>query len=637
MANFYTDNDDLRFYVERGIDWEPLVRLLENDFTDPDGFESLADAKAFYRDVFEMVGRFVSEEIAPHAAAIDHDPPKLVDGETVYPAAFDEIFEKIKGLELHGLAVPRELGGMGAPLMAYMIASEIFGRADVSILAHHGFHGGIALALLLYSMNEGSTEFDPETGKIVATRFQDEIAEIIAGDAWGSMDITEPDAGSDMGALRAKGEQDEEGNWFVTGQKIFITSGHGKYHVVIARTEPATEGGAGLDGLSTFLVPAYEDLEDGTRVRYAKVTRLEEKMGHHTSATCQVEFERSPAHLIGERGDGFKQMLLLMNNARIGVGFECIALCEAAIRGAQAYADERRAFGKNIDRHEIIADYFDQMRSDVQGLRAMAMHAGFHEELGTRLQTKLHMLSEDSLEYERTARKARKHQKTSRKATPLLKYLAAEKAVEIARRCLQIHGGVGYTTEYGAEKLLRDAVVMPIYEGTSQIQALMAMKDTLGAIMKNPQKFVRRLAQARWRAVSARDLDVRRLAKVQAASLAAQQHLITRTLGDKFKSVRHQPMSQWIDGMTSQNWDPKRDFAHAMLHAENLTKLLCDELVCELLYEQAQVHPERREVFERYIERAEPRARYLLDVITTTGDRIVEALNPEAAKEGAAE
>ena len=197
-----------------------------------------------------------------------------------------------------------------------------------------------------------------------------------------------------------------------------------------------------------------------------------------------------------------------------------------------------------------------------------------------------------------------------------------------SKTALVIHGGAGYTTEYGAEKLLRDAMVMPIYEGTSQIQSLMAMKDTLGLIMKNPQDFLRRIAQARWRSVSARDPHVRRLAKLQATSLAAQQQLITKTLGDKFKTVRAQPLTQWVDGM-SQHWDPKRDFSHAMLHAESLTRILADEAIAEILLAQAQKHPERLELFERYMERAEPRCRYLLDVITTTGDRLLRELHPE--------
>ena len=308
MGNFYRDNDDLQFYVDKGIDWEPIVRLTENDFAYEDGFDSSEDAVDFYKSVMEMVGKFIADEIDPHVLEIDKAGLELVDGEVEFPDKLDEIFEKIKPLELHGLCTPRELGGMNCPIILYMLKTEMIARADVSISAHHGFHGGMAMALLGYSVDEGTTEFDPETGRIESTRFEEEISEMISGEAWGSMDITEPNAGSDMASLRTRAEQDEEGDWHLTGQKIFITSGHAKYHVVIARTEESDEEGmgAGLEGLSTFLVQTYEEDEQGNRVRRATIDRLEEKMGHHASATCAISFDETPAELIGERGEGFR-------------------------------------------------------------------------------------------------------------------------------------------------------------------------------------------------------------------------------------------------------------------------------------------------------------------------------------------
>ena len=632
-SNFYRDNGDLQYYFEKGIDWEPLVELTE--FADGQGFDSHDDAVDFYRDVAEMVGRFVAEEIDPHVQEIDHAGLELVDGEVEFPEKLDEIFEKIKPLELHGLCVPRELGGMNCPITLYMLMTEIFGRADVSISAHHGFHGGMATALLAYSIEEGSTEFDPETGQIESTRFEDEIEEIISGEAWGSMDITEPDAGSDMAALRTRAEQDDDGNWYVTGQKIFITSGHGKYHIVIARTEESKEDGAfaGLDGLSTFLVRTYEEDEDGNRVRHATVERLEEKMGHHASATCAIRFEETPAELIGERGDGFRQMLMLMNNARVAVGFESLGLCEKAFRIAKDYASERESMGKTIDQHEIIADYLDEMATDIQGIRALAVHGGYHAEMARKLELRLKRdpnLSEERRQQLEARQKESKWE--ARRITPLVKYLAAEKAVEMARRCVQIHGGVGYTTEYEAEKLLRDSVVMPIYEGTSQIQALMATKDSLSRIMKAPQEFVKDLAQARWRTLTPRDPRDKKLAEVQLATLRAKRHLISKTAVEKFKEVSQFPVTEWPQEFLTE-WDPKSDFAYALLHAEKMTQLLVDKAACELLYEQAQEHPERREVFDRYVERAIPRAQHLLNLITSTGDRLIDELHPDEERE----
>ncbi|MCA9710785.1 MAG: acyl-CoA dehydrogenase family protein [Myxococcales bacterium] len=623
MANYLLDNDDLLFYLEKGIDWDPIVRLTERDFVDGDGPQNVGEARELYRDILEMVGKFAAEEIAPVAQEIEHAGFHMEDGEAVSPAALDAIFARLAELDLHRLNVPRELDGMNCPLVVYFFVCELFARADVSVMAHHGFHGGMALAMLIFSIREGSTTF--EDRRITKTRFAAQIEEILSGGAWGCMDITEPDAGSDMARLRTTAEQDEDGTWRVTGPKIFITSGHGKYHFVIARTEKVTNPDdplAGLAGLSMFLVPTYEEAEDGTRRRLASLDRVEDKLGHHGSCTAALTFDRTPAHLLGKRGEGFKYMLLLMNNARLGVGFESIGLCEAAYRLARAYAEERPSMGKPIAHHEMIADYLDQMQTEIQGLRALAMHGAWSEEMSTKLEIAAHVEPARAEEFER---QRRSHKADARRITPLLKYLAAEKAVEMARRAVQIHGGNGYTTDYGAEKLLRDAMVFPIYEGTSQIQALMAMKDTLGGILKAPQDFVRRLAQARWRSLSARDAHERRVARLQALALDAQQHLIRRTATDKFKSVQDRPISQWPKAFL-QHWDPKRDFSYALLHAEHLAQLLADVAICEALQQQARQHPERIEVLERYLERAEPRARHNHDLIVNTGQGLLDRL-----------
>jgi alkylation response protein AidB-like acyl-CoA dehydrogenase len=642
MQSFFEDNDDLRFYFDEGVDWDGLAEVTEHGFRAPGGFKTGAEAKAFYREVAELCGTLAADEIAPRAAQIDREGTRLEGGEAVAGPAMTAAFSAVQRAELQKLCVPRELGGLNAPLLLYFLTGEMIARADVSVMAHHSFHGGIAMALLAFSIHEGTTTFETEHARIGATRFRAYIDEIVRGEAWGCMDITEPDAGSDMAALRARGEQDREGNWFVSGQKIFITSGHGKYHFVIARTEPPSAGEdpfAGLGGLSMFVVKTYDDLPDGARRRYVTLERVEEKLGHAGSVTAALSFDRAPAELIGKRGEGFKYMLVLMNNARVGVGFESIGLAEAAYRQARAYAEERRSMGKPIARHEMIADYLDEMATDLQGLRALAVAASFHEEMAQKLG--MHQrFAASATRRDKTmlARELPWHRARSRRLTPLLKYLAAEKAVEIARRNVQIHGGVGYTTEYGAEKLLRDAVVMPIYEGTSQIQALMAMKDTLGGILKRPGVFLTRLAEARWLSVSARDPLERRVARIQALSLAAQQHLVTRTAAGKLRSLADVPMPRWRQALTKQ-WDPKRDFALAMLHAERLTRLLADEAIAELLLEQSAAHPHRREVLERWLDRADLRARALHEEITTTGERFLTRMSapPAVATPAAAE
>ena len=649
MANFFDDNADLQFYLGPGVDWDTLAWVTELGFRHPDGFRDAAQATGFYREVAQSVGAFAAEEVAPWAAEIDRQGVLFREGEASFPPRLASIFSKMAGLDLFGLTLPREIGGMNAPMLLYFINGELLARADVSVMAHHGFHGGIAMAMLALSMIEGSTDIDPSNGRVTRTRWRAEMQEIASGRAWGSMDITEPDAGSDMAALRASAVPDANGAWRLSGQKIFITSGHGKYHFVIARTPPANggphgdgtdAGNGGLKDLSLFLVRAFEDLPDGTRRRHATLDRIEEKLGHHGSATAAITFDQAPAELVGRPGDGFKLMLELMNHARLGVGFESIGLGECALRMARSYAAERRSMGKTIDRHEMIADYLDGMEIDLVGLRALAVHAAFHEEVGHKLElfgSALPVRSGPGANGnghrkgppESPAQAARRHRATSRRALPLLKYLAAEKAVEMARLCLQIHGGNGYMREFGAEKLLRDALVLPIYEGTSQIQALMATKDALGAIIKRPQRFLTELARTRWESVTARDPRERRVARLAALSMAAQQHVVRTLLGAKLKSVRGKPLSAWKTEVLGP-WDPRHDFSFALLHAERLTRLFADVEIARVLLAQARRHPERGPLLDRYLARAEPRVRYLHDEITSTGGAFLGRLRRAA-------
>jgi alkylation response protein AidB-like acyl-CoA dehydrogenase len=622
MASFLDDNADLGYYLRAGVDWGALAALAERGFRQDDGFKNAEEAIAFYREVAATVGTFAAEDVAPYAAEIDRAGLRFADGEVQFPPRLTAVFDKIRGLGLHGMSLPRELGGMNAPVLLSYICGEMLGRADASVMVHNGFHGAIALAMLALSMLEGTTEIDPASGRILKTRWREEIAEIAAGRAWGSMDITEPDAGSDMAALRAAATRDERGHWSITGQKIFITSGHGKYHFVIARTG---EAGSGLDGLSMFLVRAFEDGPDGQRTRVVVVERLEDKLGQHASATAALRFDRTPAELVGQPGGGFRQMLELINHARIGVGFESIGLCEAALRMARDYAAVRRSMDRPLDRHELIADYLDEMEIDVVGLRALAMHAAFEDEMSRNKELYGKFLpGADAAEL---SREAEAHRAAARRATPLLKYLGAEKAVELSRRCLQIHGGIGYMRELGAEKLVRDALVMPIYEGTSQIQALMATKDTLGVIMRAPQELIKRRAQARWRALSARDPLDRRVARLQQLSLSAQQHIVTRTFTDKVRTTKDQgaPLASWPDAVLKQ-WNPRRDFSYALLHAERLTRLRADEEIALILARQAQRDRERRPLLERFLERALPRAQFLHEEITRTGAGLLSRL-----------
>ena len=528
---------------------------------------------------------------------------------------------------LFGLNVPRELGGLNAPMLIFQLSQEMIARADTSLCAHVGFHGGIAMAALLYNVLEGSATFSASPPRIDDLRFRELLDEIVAGRAWGSMDITEPSAGSDMAAIRTRGELGPDGRWTVTGQKLFITSGHGRWHFVIARTEDVAEGAdafAGLNGLSLFLVKAWDWGADGEKRWLASFSGVEEKLGHTASATVALSYEQSPAELVGERGRGFQQMLVLMNNARISVGFECLGVAEAAWRAATAYAAERPSMGKTINKHEMIAELLENMETDIQAIRALAVTAAVNEEVAQKVAIARKLVHVDAQRQTELDRIGRRAQRRSRMLTPLLKWYAAERCVEITRECVQVHGGSGYIRETGVERLLRDAMVFPIYEGTSQIQALMAMKDTLLDAVRGPTRFLNRLAKARWRAATGADADERAVGTLRLRALQAVEFLLTKLGAAKLKELPLSRPGAWSAAL--RQFDPKRDFSLAMLHADRLTGLLTDAVIAEILLEQAQKDPGRRPLLQRWLERAVPRAEYRYTVLTTTGSRLLARL-----------
>jgi hypothetical protein len=330
-------------------------------------------------------------------------------------------------------------------------------------------------------------------------------------------------------------------------------------------------------------------------------------------------------------------MLLLMNNARIAVGFESLGICEAAWRMAKEYASVRQSMGKTIDQHELIADMLDDMEVSTRALRALSMRAAVLNELYSRRRLRLRYLTQpDTEEYARLESDVKWLQHQTRMVTPLVKYVGSETAVRLSRMAIQIHGGYGYTQEYGAEKLLRDALVLPIYEGTSQIQSLMATKDALLAITREPARFFRRIANTWRRSSFASDVLERRVARLEHTALAAQRGLMTRILKGKWATARTEVDASLLAAM--KNWDPKRDFGPALLHAENLAVLLADVATAKELWRQAKAYPERRELLEGFLERAEPRCADRSYRISSTGDRLLAKLqaNEEQPQERSA-
>ena len=626
-SNFFTDNDDLKFQLSR-VDWATLVPLLEGPFGDDDAFQDPKEAEAFYLEMLEALGEFAAKEVAPHWRELDEQHPVLENGEVKDPPRMAKVIAGLAELGAMGLALPRRLGGMNAPLIVSTSFYELLARADVSCMSHYGFHGGIGQAMLLYSLDEGS--YDVESGRIVKTRFDEQVQRMGAGLEWGAMVLTEPGAGSDLAEIRATATLADDGKWRVSGQKIFITSGHGQHHIVLARSEPP-ETHPGLKGLSLFYVPAHIE-KDGQRVRNFEIGGIEKKMGQHSAVAATIHYENSVAELIGTRGHGFLGMLLLMNNARIAVGFEALGIMEASYRLAAGYADERVTMGKPIAKHEMIADALDEMETTIRGLRAICFEAAFHEEVAHRMKVMLKLKPPASDEERKDKERViRRHRRKARHLTPIIKYVGGEEAVRFSRMAMQIAGGIGYITEFGAEKLHRDSLVLPVYEGTSQIQALMALKDNLQAVMRNPGRFFGEMATARLDAVRARDPLDRGLARMRTLSHSAMQTLITRIAADKLGDLTGLPVLEWKRAFMT-DWDAKKDFGFGLLHAERLTKILADVAIAETLVRQAhevkgsEHEDERRELALQWIERTEPRARGVLGEIEATSGSLVARL-----------
>jgi 3-(methylthio)propanoyl-CoA dehydrogenase len=629
MPNYYHDNQDILYYAQHGIDWKSLSDIIEGDYSDPEGPCSWEEALQGYQDILELVGQFSAEEIEPRAPIMDEKSTHFENGQVKVSKEHDEIFAMLKEMDFFGICLPRELDGMNIPGIVYLFICEMFARADVSTMTHFSFHVATSLTLLNYSILEGSTSFDAKH-KITKTRFGKAIREIASGKTWGSMDLTEADAGSDLARLRTYAKQDTDGTWRITGTKIFITSGHGNYHLVLAKTSPEES----LKSLSLFLVPLQRE-EDG-QAPNAWVEGVEEKIGHHGSPTCSVHFDGSIGELIGKKGEGFRLMLKLMNHARLGVGFESVGLCEAAYRAAKDYAAQRITMGTTIDKHPLIDKMLDEMDITTKGIRAMAVVAATAEEHHMRTEMREHaQRTQPTPIHLDTKKDLNEAKQRVRFLTPLLKYLGAEEAVRFARMSMQIHGGNGYTKDYAPQRYLRDALVLPVYEGTSQIQALMALKDNLSDITQNPHSFLKKVAKAKFNALKASDPLERSFYKVQSMAYTAEKHIMWRVAKDKWSEAFAGPWEETLSRFTQQ-WDIKKDFAYGLLHAENLIRILADVAIFEILLKQAQKHPERRSLAERWNDLVEARVRYRLDLIQSQGDHLLQRLESTQTQEASA-
>lgn len=628
--NFYLDNEDLKFWIEEGVEWDSLVDLCEHGAKPEDRPASIRDARDTFEDILRETGKFAAKQVAPATRKMETEGNHLVNGEVVMPPSLDKVFKGMKKLDVYGVPLPRELGGLNAPVAVYLGIAEMIARGDVSCMTHFGFHTGIALSLMLYAYRDPRSKF--ENGRLISTPWDDVITDILQNGKWGCMVLTEAGAGSDLAQIKTTAVEQGDGTWKLNGEKMWITSGNGQYQLVLARTEDPVKS-PGLKGISLFL--CKQKIGDKTNVRIAKV---EHKIGHISSPTCVLVYEDSVGELIGRRGEGFELMLLLMNSARLAVGFESLGVIEAAHRTALEYAQQRNTMGKSIDRHEMIADYLEDMDLYRKGIRALCFEAAQKVEKAMRYENIL-KFDPPKVEAERALmeRRVSRLKRQARDLTPLVKYIGSEKAVEISRMSMQILGGVGYSTEYLPEKLLRDALVLPIYEGTSQIQSLMVLKDQLMQGLRDPRRFIVKMARANWKRVAEQDPLEKQLSRLFAYKYKALQTILVRIAKNKIKSTYEMPINDWTEALFSQ-WDPKVDFAPGLLHAERLTRILADTAIARVLVKYAAKHPSRRLDAERFMRRSDLRCRAWLAEIEEHGEELLARLAAAEPKtEGTAE
>ena len=451
--NFYTDNESLSFYLHHpGM--EQVAAVKENNYAEagkhPEAPANAEEAVAQYEMLMNLLGGIAGDVIAPNAEEVDHVGPTLENGRVKYAPGTRRNLDALIQAGLYGISLDRRYNGLNFPRAAVVMAAEIIARADV----------GFATIWGLTDCADTIQEFGSEELK------EKYLPRIWKG-ATCSMDLTEPDAGSDLQSVRLKATYDEAaGCWRLNGVKRFITNGDADLHLVLARSEEGSHDGRGL---SYFVF----DKADGRMT----VRRIENKMGIKGSPTAELQFTNAPCQIVGERRLGLiKYVMSLMNGARLGVGAQSIGLCEAACREAEAYAASREQFGRSIDKFVAVRDLLDRMRARTDGARSLMYETARYVDL---------------------AASSRAASRVADILTPLVKLNASEFANRNAYDCIQVHGGSGFMKEYACERLYRDARILSIYEGTSQLQVVAAMKGIAsGAYLKQIESYETRVAEA---------------------------------------------------------------------------------------------------------------------------------------------
>ena len=449
MANFFSDNKDLQFHLQHPL-MRKIVALKERNYTLKDHHElapqNFEDAMDNYRRVLEIAGEVCGEVIAPNAEGVDHEGPRVENDHVVYAEGTARNIDAITKAGLSGMTLPYEYDGLNFPLVCFVVANEMVARGDA------GFENIWGLQDCAETLNEFASE---ELKRMFLPR-------VSAGETC-AMDLTEPDAGSDLGAVMLKATYDEKsGRWLLNGVKRFITNGDGHISLVLARTEEGTSDARGLSML-------VHDKRDGG----VKVRRIENKMGIKGSPTCELVFKNAKAELCGSRRLGLiKYVMALMNGARLGIAAQSVGVSELAYREALAYARDRRQFGKAIIDFPAVFEMLSVMKAKLDASRSLLYETARYVDL--------YKAYEDIARERSLTPDERKEMKFySRRAdalTPMAKGMGSEYCNQNAYDCIQIHGGSGFMKDYTCERIYRDARITSIYEGTTQLQVVAAIR-----------------------------------------------------------------------------------------------------------------------------------------------------------------
>jgi len=546
MPDFFVPG--MRLYLDKLVDWEALLTLRQGD-----GVDVEAEVGA-YQMVLETTAA-LAESILPTARENWAVEAELTpDGGAVSPPHLREAYEKLREAGLVSLAVEEAYGGYGLPALLNGIYLEMVSRADASLMMIVGLQTGAAGDIQKYGSEEVKKKWLP--------RF-------VSGEVEGCMDLTEPQAGSDLGGISARVTDLPDGTVQVDGQKIFISNGGAEVHLVLARDADTFEESKGTtNGLSLLLVPRHMD--DGS-LNGVRVPRLERKIGIHGSATCEVVYEEAIGVRLGEKGQGFKAMLELMNNARLGVASQSLGICDAALWDAVTYARQRKQFGKPISEQPLVQAMLAKMVVNTEGVRAMLYRA--YSLLDGVLAREAALQREDLPEGERASIQEELERDVTRirLLTPLCKYYATEVCSDITRDALQVFGGIGFTMDADVAKLHADSLIMTIYEGTSEIQASFALREmgkgALGVVFK----------EVRAELEAMEDDPVR-------AELARTVREVTIRVEDTLKVLFS-------------------DISYALLRAKLMAAMVIDVITATELLKQVGAEPDRIDIAEAFISR----------------------------------